>query len=1730
MTIDPGVTDYESGQSAHQHQLKDLMLNEGRGTLKQVFTYLEALNDRRNPPLRDIDKYDVRIFLSSLPSHPAVSWGGEEFVLKVKRPTMTAPPAPPQAISQWLNEGWMNPSNTPTVVKERVANDGVPIAFDADPNRVLDYASWQSAWKIWAPTRLVENAVEKLYQNLYEQYSLLERDADRFELVLGDGMIRWDLPEGRVNHPLLILPVEIVFDAPNAEFTVIEGLRPIELYTAPLRSAEVAVQVLTKMRKQVQDAPEIHPLEDTLTSAFLAGVATSLDERGVFSEETPEDAEHLQVFRSRVLFRRNRSVGIAQAIRQVLDDLSEDAESGIANWLNGPPEGLMRFVGIETRPENLVAPGTEGQARLESDEDEETYFCKPANREQFKIVRKLKSNGCVLVQGPPGTGKTHTIANLIGHLLAEGKSVLVTSHTTKALSVVTEKVVEPLRPLCVSVLESDIKNRDQLEASVHGMASRLSDGTDAYERRSVELTAIRAEAYKRIRKLQNDLRMARMSEYEPIAYRGESYRPIEAGKIVARLDADHGWIPGDVVKADYPPLSNSEFETLYRSNSLVSEADEENFPIEAPDLTSVMTPEDLGNVLRSVSLLRSTERQFRSDLVTRPVTEDAKTIEIAISLIEETVSFFVSDSRPWKKHLVDLAQRGESETWIKLLQQAEQINEQVRNVDELHLRVAPKWKQYSYSETIPLCQAIEEHLKSGKKLRGVLPWQNMAWKKVEESLSVADGRPTSVEHFVAGRSLLEVMKAREEFLRVWNGRMVEISGPNIGDSEIRPERVALNYSEDIVSCLNWQTDFWPKLQAAVTATGFSCQVAIQTVPTQSGAAPKVERFVLAFQEVLLPALRQLLNKIKLDAAECELRTAQDAAQNLSHQYPDIPILRELAGSASHEDLERYQAFFGTLTRIYGKGKEIAERRSLLQKLSDVAPSWAHAIQHRLAGFDQPMINGDIENAWMWKQLSQELIARSKVSIQDIVSSLASARKDAEGLTASLVEAKSWLNLIKRTSMPMRLALTGYVQVLKRIGKGTGKRVPRFILEAQKFMTQCQAAVPVWVMPLTRVVESFDLSKTKFDVVIIDEASQLDLNGLLAMYLARQVIIVGDDKQVEPLAVGTNISEIEALIDEHLAGIPRGQLWDGKQSVYSLADGPFEPIRLREHFRCVPDIIRFSNQLSYGGEILALREDAGVTTKPFVVPYYVQGAYLEGSCNAREAKALVSILKACIESKEYDGKTFGIIHLVGEEGGQQSKYVERLAREMIGDVELQKRKFRCGNSAQFQGDERDVMFLSVVDVPRQGPLSLRSEDLYKKRFNVAASRARDQMWVIYSLDPDVDLKPGDLRRELICYAKDPTASERILQDNIVLAESDFEERVLKYLIDSGYSNVIPQYSVGAYRLDFAFRQGDLRVALECDGERFHGLDKLDEDLARQETLERLGWKFIRIRGNEFYRDQLGTMERVKAALSGLGVHRTSYDSPAVEQIDTDLLHRLKLRASEILQGGDENQPSEIVAASPETEPKFRDDLNQKNDSPDVDSKSDIDLTTNIFENDSSDLFDLSTPSPEVGLVPYREFIEVGLPDPKEASPSEMVSALVRIVEVEGPVVVSRLIDRYRIGAGYGRLKGPTRDLVVRSINNAISAKRITVVSQADEIGESVVCCPGQPEVLVRERGPRDLEEIPIEELAALANKLGVQRFNEETAFRELLNAYQLKRLTESARQRLSRALGSLKGSD
>ena len=196
-----------------------------------------------------------------------------------------------------------------------------------------------------------------------------------------------------------------------------------------------------------------------------------------------------------------------------------------------------------------------------------------------------------------------------------------------------------------------------------------------------------------------------------------------------------------------------------------------------------------------------------------------------------------------------------------------------------------------------------------------------------------------------------------------------------------------------------------------------------------------------------------------------------------------------------------------------------------------------------------------------------------------------------------------------------------------------------------------------------------------------------------------------------------------------------------------------------------------------------------------------------------------------------------------------------------------------------------MFLSMVSSPKN--VHAQTRDTYEQRFNVAASRAQDRMYLVRSLGID-DLSSKDvLRRNLISHFSTPFAQDETCIENLrSFCESDFEREVYDLLTERGYK-VIPQVKVGGYRIDMVVEgNNDTRLAIECDGDQYHGADKWDDDMRRQRTLERVGWRFWRCFASIFVKNRKDVVEDLISTLTERGIEPIGSDT-APRSIHTEL---------------------------------------------------------------------------------------------------------------------------------------------------------------------------------------------------------------------------------------------------
>ncbi len=354
-------------------------------------------------------------------------------------------------------------------------------------------------------------------------------------------------------------------------------------------------------------------------------------------------------------------------------------------------------------------------------------------------------------------------------------------------------------------------------------------------------------------------------------------------------------------------------------------------------------------------------------------------------------------------------------------------------------------------------------------------------------------------------------------------------------------------------------------------------------------------------------------------------------------------------------------------------------------------------------------------------------------------------------------------------------------------------------------------------------------------------------------MAKKIVVVGDDKQISPeIPPGIEHSDVHALAKEYLSDIPNHDLLE-QSSLFDQADVRFQRrIVLKEHFRCVPEIIDFSNKLCYRDDsgtpqLIPLRKIGGHELHPPLRTTFVSSGFRgEGEVNEPEADALVEEISRCSKDPAYDNKTFGVIALTGT---AQSEYIHRKLIDKIGIDEMQKRRIVCGNAYSFQGDERNVMFLSMV-VSNDKRYNTLTGTTYQQRFNVATSRAKDQMWLFHSVSLN-DLKPDCIRHKLLDHCTQVEADTAyLLDDELKKCDSEFERQVARRIWQRGY-RVFCQVEEARYKIDIVVEgeNGD-RLAIECDGDHFHGPDRYEADLNRQRILERCGWTFWRIWGSEF----------------------------------------------------------------------------------------------------------------------------------------------------------------------------------------------------------------------------------------------------------------------------------------
>jgi very-short-patch-repair endonuclease len=1786
---------------------------------KSLYRFLREYVDVRSQRVREVKQYEDVIWLDEFPEEGGAGtaiFSGTcphdrpEAWLWAERLPHVPEPQRPVILADWayLADADADGPRGP----RQVSVEGREEAFDDDPDRVRAWQQWMRNWQAWHDDEQRRAGVRAVYERLFNLERRLEREGEQFELVIAVGLLAWRSALGESGVPvlrhLLVSDATVELDPTTGVITV----QPPETgSTVRLEQdmLEVAQRVNDATAREVNDAlADVQQILDPdQVRAVLTRIANVLDPDSHYSEETsrsPSASSSPQITFAPALILRRRG---ERALVQAYDTILEQLEEGEV------PVGVQALLDTDAKE---IAPDEKADETaldaLDLTLPDEHLLPLPANDEQIQIVRRLERERGVVVQGPPGTGKSHTIANLICDLLAKGNRVLVTSETSQALQVLQDKLPASMSSLCVSVLGSTRGANTPLSASINGILAKKNAFDERrsakdIDRRTKELS----EAHQKLQEVFRALVESREAEVRTHDLGGPYNGSLS--QIAARMAEDeqrYGPLTLAPTCADECPLEPheaTELLELLRARD-VREADQMGLPAPGVSLGELPEPDAVAGWLaaeRSATdqleaARKSTTEQLaaaqsRADDARREATRlreavpdvvipepaAAATLRRTAHGIQDALGRAESAPYGWAPEECAGALAGRESPRKRLAAQVKALLATVSDdVSPARGRRLTGVEGRALVSLVEQAEGLRTHLAGGGKMKAFLstPAPVRRAEELLEHVRLDGSPPDDLPTLDAAIPTLKVAEAAERGWRTWGEEPATLGDPARLFDDLRAELEAFAAVEDVRAAtaalvaearrarypLETPLDDAALLRLLDALDAHDAQVAAESAARDAQAAADAAQDELDAEKTRggseVAGARRAVESAGAPRVEALRRLS---ALSVDESIPELGALRT---ALSEPDEDGYRRSYRTIAEQLEWFTRLDRRRELTQRLESAG---AAALVESMGDDPGPEWDARLESlgdAWLHVVADRRLSELTDLERQHrLERELDAEERKVSSARAELASALAWHHLFTRMHDSDAQHLQAYAESMRKLGKGTGKYAATHRANAQKHLAECQSAVPAWIMPLFQVAQTVRIEPNRFDVVIVDEASQAGIEAMHLFFLAPKIIVVGDQEQISPQGVGIDRSEVQELQHKFLDGVPHGDQLDVQSNLFAQAQIRFPGVvALREHFRCMPEIIEFSNQLCYAPlnqPLTPLRQFGSDRLTPlrnvFVPKAFRANRSSSDQLNEREAEALICQVEECIADPAYRDRTMGIISLLGN---GQVKLLTKLLAERIAPAEIHDRRIRVGNPYAFQGDERDVMFLSMVTTMEPGvPTRAETSADTKRRFNVAASRARDQMWLFHSVKVE-DLRPDCLRRRLLTHVVSPATitidggPNRDQFDDEILKppfDSIFEQQVYRRITERGYT-VVPQFEVGSYRIDLAVVGGTKLLAVECDGDQFHTAENLEYDLGRERDLRRAGWDFVRIRGGAFFRDKDAALEPLweklremdlisDAASAEEAAEASRPDSGGYGRSDVDKpLERSEAAVADVASGYsmatiDEVPPDLSDEAGLGVGPAQAGPLvgaasanGREVEAPDSADDGSGSSGTPAYVMPSGLLVEVWGSS-DPYLSDYSEIETASasatklFPDPREGKAKVVQDGLLGIVEVEGPMLASRLFSAYVKCGGRHRVTAPIHKRLVEQLERLRQLGKITVAGDVNE--EQLVYASDQPSIVPRVRGPRTLAEIPLSEIAAVV--ADVQRrkhdLDDESLKREVLARLDLQRLTPAAETRLGQAI-------
>jgi very-short-patch-repair endonuclease len=1049
-----------------------------------------------------------------------------------------------------------------------------------------------------------------------------------------------------------------------------------------------------------------------------------------------------------------------------------------------------------------------------------------ADSSQTIVIETVRAGRNLVVQGPPGTGKSQTITNMIASAVHDGKSVLFVAEKMAALDVVHAR----LRRAGLGPVCLELHSRGANKRAV------LAEVESTLEHHAIEPDA-QAEAG-RLTELRATLNAVDARMHAPIGDTGLT--PFQAlSRLVAAAEA--GVASHPALLADAAKWSAGGYGSVVEAAARLSE------------ITATAGP-CFNHPYHGVEA-----RQLQPSEFTRLMAPIAALAEAAIALAQwaETIA----------GHL-GIATEISLEACATLLAI-------LRTIEALPVSAAEMAEALPKQNLLPIVAAAKSGL-ALNDLKNALAgtFIDAAWETPAAALRLSLTSGLSFFGRFGGTyrnasktlgSMLKIPLPKKAHARI------ELADRLIEFAKHRADLAAEDRVMGAMLPLHWRgekTDF-PTLHTAA--------LAVLDLSTQT-PQPRIEYAIALAKQNLakdhIDAVTRLVERLNHAADAVFPILKVDLPKAFQATGRDRVPLRSLAAKAYlwRDSAERFDEW-----------RRLAAADARLRDLSGAVLADALA---------NGAVPPDMTNAVLECTFAEAVWAKARAAAPEL-QDFYGPRHDAIAGEFRALEAKRRVTTAKiiqgRHAATMPRGNYGAMNIIRsEVSRKRGHMPIRKLFKAAG--ETLQRIKPVLLMSPISVAQFLPPGSVEFDLLVIDEASQVrpeDALGLVGR--AKQIVVVGDNKQLPPTSFFDRImaddEDNDETDDETSAALAGAAKATDLESILALCEARgLNSAMLRWHYRSRhPSLIEVSNAEFYKHLIMPPAPSAERLTEGLILRR-VAGAYDRGGkrINAIEAETIANAV--AIHARQSPQLSLGIVTF------------STAQRDAIGDLLDIKRRtddtldafLREGkaedvfvkNLENVQGDERDVIMVSVGYGPRTagarldsmafGPVSGEGGE---RRLNVLFTRARTRCEIFCSFaagDVDPDRAKGEgarILKRFLQYAETGQLEERVSTSED--ADSPFEETVAAAMEALGYK-VDKQVGSAGFKIDLAVRHPDqpgrYMLAVECDGATYHrALWARERDRLRQEILENLGWRFHRIWSTDWFYRRGEVMQKLRAAL-------------------------------------------------------------------------------------------------------------------------------------------------------------------------------------------------------------------------------------------------------------------------